>query len=92
LDFIGGKTHASKLLKILELLLVLDELPVRNEAVITFKAILSQLNPADFESELMDMILKLGGNEYMNQKQSAINLIPSVYLFVGSNNKALLIK
>jgi hypothetical protein len=74
------------------LLLVLDELPVRNEAVITFKAILSQINPTEFESELMELILKLGGNEYMNQKQSAINLIPSVYLYVNSTNKSNLTK
>ncbi len=92
LDFIGGKAYASKLFKILELLLVLDELPVRKEAVMTFKSILSQLNPADFESELMDLITKLGSNEYMNQKQSAINLIPSIYLFVGINNKTTLVK
>ncbi len=74
------------------MLLVLDELPVRNEAVITFKAILSQINPTEFESELMELILKLGGNEYMNQKQSAINLIPSVYLYVNSTNKSNLTK
>ncbi len=76
----------------MELLLVLDEQAVRNEALITFKIILSQINPQDFEAELMDLILKLGKSEYMSQRQSAVNLIPAVYSKMNQINKSILIR
>ncbi len=92
MDFIGGKAYAVKLFKLLELLLILDEQSVRNEALITFKIILSHVNPKDYETDIMDLILRLGNSEYMNQRQSAINLIPVVFTFMSNNNKANLIK
>ena len=92
LEFIGGKTHASKLFKLLELLLVLDEYSMRNEALITFKSVLSQINPSEYEAELMDLLIRLSSSEYINQKQAAVNLIPAVFIFFGSNNKSNLIK
>ena len=92
MDFIGGKAYAVKLFKLLELLLILDEQSVRNEALITFKIILSHVNPKDYEADIMDLILRLGNSEYMNQRQSAINLIPVVFTFMSNNNKANLIK
>ena len=92
LDFIGGKAQANKLFKILELLLILDEQSVRNEALITFKTILSQVNPADYEADLMDLINRLSSSEYINQRQSAINLIPVVFVHMSGNNKTNLVR
>lgn len=87
LEHIGGKLYAAKLFKILELLLILDEQSVRTEALITFKIILSLVNPSDYENDLVDLITRLANSEYANQRQSAINLISPVYKFLNSTNK-----
>jgi hypothetical protein len=81
-----------KLLKILELILILDEVAVRNEALISYKIIISQINPADNESELMDLMFRLSSSEYMNQRLSAINLIPAIYKYLNFNNKLTIVK
>ena len=92
LDYIGGKLHAGKLLKLLEVLLVIDEISVRNEALITFKIILSQINPSDLETEIMDLINRLSSSEYIHQKQTAIPIIPLVLKGFNNNNRLSLTK
>ncbi len=92
LDYIGGKSHATKLFKILELLLILDETSVRNEALISIKTILSYVNPSDHEKDLIDLINRLNSSEYSNQKIAAINLTPTVFKYFNSGNKLALIK
>jgi hypothetical protein len=82
-----GRTHAVKLFKILELLLILDELSVRNEALISFKIILSQVNPSEFENDLVEMLTRLALSDYANQKLSAINLIPSIFNSLSTSNR-----
>jgi hypothetical protein len=79
-------------MKVLELILILDEFAVRNEALISYKAILSQINPTDIESELIDLIVKLSTSEYMNQRSSAINLIPSIYKFLNPISRLAVVK
>jgi len=75
-------------------LLTLDELSVRNEALISFKKILSQINPQDndIESLLMDLITRLLRSEYIIQRNSAINLITPVYKFMNQEHKLILIR
>jgi hypothetical protein len=56
------------------------------------KIILSQVNPSDFEADLLDMINRLSASEYINQKQSAINLISIIYKNFNNVNKNVAIK
>lgn len=92
LEFIGGKSHALKILKILEILLVLDEQSVRNEALNSYKLILLQINPSEIENEIFDLIQRLLGKEYSTHKIPAINLLPAVYPFLNQSNKSIVIK
>lgn len=64
---------------------------MRNEALITFKTILSQINPVEHETELIEMVNRLANSEYSNQKQSAIHLIPAIYKFLNTSNKQILL-
>lgn len=90
LDYVGGKLHASCLFKFLENLITSDDYPVRTEGLISFKFILSQVNPADYEVQLMELIRKLSKGEYVYYKLSAINLISTVYPYFNPENKKVL--
>ena len=92
LEFIGGKSHSLKILKILEILLVLDEQSVRNEALNSYKLILLQINPSEIENDIFDLIQKLLGKEYSTHKIPAINLLPAIYPFLNQSNKSIVIK
>jgi hypothetical protein len=92
IECIGGKSHALKILKILEILLVLDEQSVRNEALNSYKLILLQINPAEIENEIFDLIQRLLAKEYSTHKIPAINLIPAIYPFLSQSNKSIIIK
>jgi hypothetical protein len=82
--------HASCLFKFLENLITSDDYTVRTEGLISFKFILSQVNPADYEAQLMELIRKLSKGENVHYKLSAINLISTVYPYFNSENKKVL--
>jgi hypothetical protein len=92
LECIGGKAHAIKILKILEILLVVDEQSVRNEALNSYKLILLQINPSDIEGEIIDLINRLLAKEYATHKIPAIDLIPTIYSYLSQSNKSIIVK
>lgn len=55
--------------------------------MISFKFLLSQINPGDLENELMELLSRLAESDYSPQKQSAINLIPLIFRHVSKENK-----
>lgn len=92
LEFTGGRKHAMKLFKALEMLLVLDEVQVRNEALKTFKIILEEVDVPELETELIELLTRLGAGEYISHKQSAINLVPILIGGITQKNKSIIVK
>jgi serine/threonine-protein phosphatase 2A regulatory subunit A len=90
LDYIGGRQHAGHLFKILEMLLVVDDHFVRNEALISFKFILSQVSPSDHESELMELIKRLCKGDASCLQISGLHLISTLYTYFKNENRAIL--
>ena len=60
--------------------------------MLTFKILLSQINPTEHENDLMEFIKKFGESEYCSQKKSAINIIPQLYKHVSKDNKKCLVE
>jgi hypothetical protein len=58
--------------------------------MISFKILLSQINPGDLEKELMELLSRLAESDYSPQKQSAINMIPFIFKYVSKENKKIL--
>jgi hypothetical protein len=87
---VGGKSHAGTLFRVLEMLIISDDYAVRNEGLISFKFILSQINPAEYEVQLMELTKKLSRGDYPHHKTSSLNLIPSIFPFITSENKKIL--
>jgi hypothetical protein len=76
----------------LEILLILDEQSVRNEALNSYKLILLQINPVDIETEIFETIQRLLAKEYSSHKIPGINLIPAIYRYLSQSNKSAIVK
>jgi hypothetical protein len=90
LEYVGGKTHAGCLFKLLENLITSDDYAVRNEGLISFRFILSQIIPAEYETQLMELIKKLSKSDYAHHKTSSLNLIPTIFSYFNPENKKIL--
>jgi len=76
----------------LEILLVVDEQSVRNEALNSYKLILLQINPTDLENDIIDLIQRLLSKEYVTHKIPAIYLFPVIYPYLSQSNKSIVVK
>ena len=90
LDCIGGKGYTSEIFSILETLLCVDEVNIRNEAINALKAIVKEIgNVSEIENQIIDMINRLGKSENENQKISSINIISFIYMSLNEKNKSI---
>ncbi len=79
LQYTGGPSKAKYLFALLEKLCAVEEGTVRAEAVKAIGNILSEMNPRDVEAELVSIVKKLSGHEWITSHISAILLTPCIY-------------
>ena len=92
IDCIGGINYIKELFNILEAILIVDESNIRKETINSLKKTINQIDKIDFiENIIMEIIIRLGENENVNQKISSLHIIIFIYPKLSEQNKEIVL-
>ena len=92
IDCIGGINYIKELFNILEAILIVDDTNIRKETINSLKKTINQIEKIDFvENDIMEIIIRLGENENINQKISSLHIIIFIYPKLSEQNKEIVL-
>jgi len=92
IDCIGGINYIKELFNILEAILIVDDPNIRKESINSLKNTINKLDKIDFvEKDIMEIILRLGENENINQKISSLHIIIFIYPKLSEKNREIIL-
>ena len=92
IDCIGGINYIKELFNILEAILIVDDPNIRKETINSLKKTINQIEKFDFiENDIMEIIIRLGENENINQKISSLHIIIFIYPKLSEQNKEIVL-
>ena len=92
IDCIGGINYIKELFNILEAILIVDDPNIRKETINSLKKTINQIEKIDFiENDIMEIIIRLGENENINQKISSLHIIIFIYPKLSEQNKEIVL-
>jgi serine/threonine-protein phosphatase 2A regulatory subunit A len=87
IDCIGGINYIKELFNILEAILIVDDPNIQK-----FKKTINQIEKIDLiENDIMEIIIRLEGNENINQKISSLYIIIFIYPKLSEQNKEIVL-
>ena len=92
IDCIGGINYIKELFNILEAILIVDVPNFQKETINSLKKTINQIEKFDFiENDIMEIIIRLGENENINQKISSLYIIIFIYPKLSEQNKEIVL-
>ena len=92
IDCIGGINYIKELFNILEAILIVDDPNIRKETINSLKKTINQVEKIEFiENDIMEIIIRLGENENINQKISSLYIIIFIFPKLSEKNKEIVL-